>query len=81
MDNICPECQNLVTNTQNKHKNKESHSFLTLISTLPNSRLFKCTSCHAYLHSYDQQWEVLIEGYYDRLSNTLAANSHMLAAG
>jgi hypothetical protein len=76
MDNICPECQSLVTN-----KRKKSHSFLSLISTLPNSQLFKCTSCHAYLHSYDNQWEILIEGYYDRLPNKLAAGSQRLAVG
>ena len=76
MDNICPDCQTLMTG-----KHKASHSFLSLISTLPNSQLYKCTTCHAYLHCYDRQWEVLIEGYYRQLSKVEETTQPRLAAG
>ena len=66
MDNICPDCQKLVTN-----KRQDPHDFLSLISTLPNSKLYKCTSCYTYLYCSNLQWEVLMEGYTrDDMSST-----------
>jgi hypothetical protein len=58
MDNTCPDCQNLVT-----AKHQKPHGFLSLISTLPNSQLYKCTSCYTYLYCSNLKWEVLMEGY------------------
>ncbi len=75
MDNICPDCQTLLTS-----KHKASHTLLSLISTLPNSQLYKCTACHAYLHCYDRQWEVLIEGYYSKMSDLVNSSQPTLAA-
>lgn len=75
MDNICPDCQNLMTS-----KHQKSHNFLSLISTLPDSQLYKCIACHAYLHCYDQKWEVLIEGYYGKFSdNTPSVQPELIA--
>ncbi len=76
MDNICPDCQTLITG-----KHKKSHELLSLISTLPNSQLYKCTTCHAYLHCYDRQWEVLIEGYYNQVSDVENSGLQKLAMG
>lgn len=57
MSNICRDCQDLVS-----HKQHESHMLLNLLSSLPNSQLYKCSLCQSYLHRFDQDWEVLIEG-------------------
>ena len=76
MDNVCPDCQTLVMG-----KHKASHTLLSLISTLPNSQLYKCTTCLSYLHRYGHQWEVLIEGYYNNLSNEAGSKQPELAVG
>lgn len=59
MKSICPDCQAQMAG------HCGPHAALSLISTLPNSQLYKCKECHAYLHRYDSEWEVLIEGYYN----------------
>lgn len=37
---------------------------LTLLSAIPNQRIFRCGSCHAFLSFTEdsQQWEVLMQG-------------------
>ena len=57
MDNTCHSCQQLLTSNI-----AHPHSTLKLLSSLPNSQMYKCTECHAYLHHFDMSWEVLIEG-------------------
>lgn len=57
MDNICAQCQELVS-----YQSVRPHAQLKLMSSLPNSQLYKCSDCGSYLHAFDQDWEVLIEG-------------------
>ncbi len=57
MPNICLDCQDLISNTQH-----EAHMLLSVLSSLPNSQLYKCSLCKTYLHRFDKHWEVLIEG-------------------
>ncbi len=58
MESTCPSCELLIS--QQRH-----HPYLTNISTLQDSQLYKCRCCNSYLHRYRQQWEIISVGYYD----------------
>ncbi len=55
MENACVLCFNLVA--QNK-----PHPALKKISAIADSELYKCCCCYAYLHKFEDKWEVISGG-------------------
>lgn len=55
MEKACSLCYDLVLH----HK---PHTALKKISELKGSELYKCCCCYAYLHKYNNDWEIISGG-------------------
>lgn len=55
MEKACSLCYDLVLH-------QKPHTALKKISELKGSELYKCCCCYAYLHKYNNDWEIISGG-------------------